>query len=158
MEISHQHQRKHRSKDRAVPGHAIRVPSKITTTFCLPLIPSTHTPICHSLLLTLPTSSSAFKISKLWQRQAKPGHCKYSKSRTAQGYCRLVICFHILSPGARPIHLATEQDSNNRHKDTQEVNVHKTKINPSLAIILIQELNWEAINEASFHCWVKMKI
>lgn len=69
----------------------------------------------------------------------------------AEGYCSRVICFDILSPRARPIHLAIEQDANNRYKDTQEINVHKTKINSSLAIISMQELNWEMINEDSFH-------
>lgn len=81
----------------------------------------------------------------------KPSRYEYCRSSAAEGYCSLVICFDILSPRARPIHLAIEQDSNNRYKDTQEINVHKPKINSSLAIISMQELNWEMINEHSFH-------
>lgn len=61
------------------------------------------------------------------------------------------MCFSIVSPRAQPIHLAMEQGSNNRHKDTQEINVHKTKINPSLVIILIQEPNQDTINGDCFH-------
>lgn len=117
----------------------------------------TDSPFLVSYLPALPTAL-VFEIRKLWQTLSKPRHYEHCKSRAAGEHCRRVICLNILSPRAWPIHLATEQDSNNRHKDTQEINVHKTKINPSLVIILIQELNWEMINEDCFHSWVKRKI